>query len=160
MLAELDDYDWAEVFGEGGGGNTTPDVDSLDETPTDPVLRENVAEIIVMVNGENDGDDWVGLFRMNDGRWLAAQGGCDYTGWDCRASNNLTVASSFGRVLSDGLTPQQIIRLGRESLTQFPEYNTSLQGSVGTLADWLEDRGDARCELLRAMERHLAPQTS
>jgi len=77
-----DDYDWEEVFGEGSGGNCTQDIESLDGTPTDTCPRSDVAEILSAVNGENDGDEWIGVFRMRDGRYLAAVAGCDYTGWD------------------------------------------------------------------------------
>lgn len=79
------DYDWKEVFGEGDGGHTTKDTDvcppgsDVDATP--PNIAD-VAEIIAAVNGENDGDEWAGIFRLNDGRFLMASGGCDYTGWD------------------------------------------------------------------------------
>lgn len=107
-----EDYDWSEVFGEGGGGNCSQDVESLDGTSTDVCMRSDVAEIIGAVNGVNDGDEWVGVFRMADGRYLAAVGSCDYTGWDCRAANTLTVASTLERLLETGLTPDQKERLG------------------------------------------------
>ena len=106
------DYDWEEVFGEGGGGNCTPDVDSLDGTPTNPVGRVLVKRIIAAVNGENDEDEWVGVFELHDGRFLAAHGSCDYTGWDCRAGNTLTVAASLDTVVRMGLTADQAARLG------------------------------------------------
>lgn len=70
MLGQLDNYDWAEVFGEGSGGNCTREVDSLDGTPCDEVSREKVVEIITMADGENDGDDWIGVFKLDDGRFL------------------------------------------------------------------------------------------
>jgi hypothetical protein len=105
-------YDWEEVFGEGNGGNCTQDVESLDGTSTSQVRRSDVVEIIAAVNGENDGDDWIGVFRLNDGRFLVAAGGCDYTGWDCQASNTLTVASSLASAIETGLTPEQAERLG------------------------------------------------
>lgn len=104
-------YDWSEVFGEGGGGNCNGEVDSLDGTATDPVLRSDVVEIIAAVNGENDGDSWIGVFRLRDGRFLAAEGSCDYTGWDCRAGNTLTVASSLASLIESGLTPEWCRRL-------------------------------------------------
>jgi hypothetical protein len=112
LEALREDYDWGEVFGEGTGRNCTQDVESLDGTSTDTVLRKDVAEIIAAVNGENDGDEWVGVFRMNDGRFLAAVGSCDYTGWDCQAGNTLTVAASLEVLIKTGLTPEQCKRLG------------------------------------------------
>lgn len=78
----VDNYDWREVFGQGGGGNTTQDVESLDGTDTSDCLIEDVIEILAAVNGEPDDDEWIGVFRMKDRRLLAACGSCDYTGWD------------------------------------------------------------------------------
>ncbi len=81
----LESYDWAEVFGEGTGGETDNKTDecppgsNVDRTPP---KRSDVEEIIALVNGENDGPDWVGVFKLKDGRYLVASGGCDYTGWD------------------------------------------------------------------------------
>lgn len=116
MLEELNTYDWAEVFGEGDGGNCTPIVPNL--LPTDNVTgggtfsRENVVEIAGMVEGENDGDDWVVYGLLKDGRWFVARGGCDYTGWDCQASNSGDVASSKEDIIRFGLTENERDRFG------------------------------------------------
>ena len=85
MLPELDDYDWAEVFGDESSGNTNKHTDecppgsNVDRTPP---CREDVSKVISMVNGENDGAAWIGVFELKDGRFLVAQGSCDYSGWD------------------------------------------------------------------------------
>lgn len=112
-LEELcESYDWGEVFGDGSGGNCTQDVDSLDGTDCSVCRREDVVSIIASMNGENDGDEWLGVFLLRDGRYLAASGSCDYTGWDCQAGNTLTVASSLYSLIASGLTPEQCLRLG------------------------------------------------
>lgn len=108
----LESDDWEEVFGEGSGGNCTQDVESLDGTFCNPCWRAGVYKIIAAVNGENDGDEWIGVFLMRDGRYLAAAGSCDYTGWDCQAGNTLTVAASLESLITTGLTPEQCRRLG------------------------------------------------
>ncbi len=109
------DYsDWAEVFGEGTGGNTTDETDAIPDNSdidTSPPKRADVVEIIAAVNGENDADEWIGVFKLKDGRYLVACGSCDYTGWDCQASNCLQVAKSLEDILEYGLTPQQKERL-------------------------------------------------
>jgi hypothetical protein len=111
----LTDWDWGEVFGEGGGGNCDkatdeipPGAEGINKTPP---MRADVAEVIAAVNGENDGDEWIGVFRLNDGRFLVAAGGCDYTGWDCQASNSLQIAKSLTDAIGYGLTPEQKLRL-------------------------------------------------
>ena len=105
-------YDWEEVFGEGCGGNCDGTVESLDNTECSSVRRDDIEEVIASVNGENDGDEWIGVFRMNDGRYLVAVGSCDYTGWDCQAGNHLSVAGSLETAIALGLTPWQATRLG------------------------------------------------
>lgn len=111
----LTSYDWEEVFGEGSGGNcdwviqVVPPGSKVDSSG---ISRKKVVEIIAAVNGCNDEDDWVGLFLLDDGRYLVAEGGCDYTGWDCQASNSLCVAGSLEDAIKYGLNPEQQSRLG------------------------------------------------
>ena len=108
MDPRLDDYDWAEVFGEGGGGNCT----AIFPQPQPPSYlgslatfgRVDVAEIFAMEVGENDGPDWIIYGRLKDGRYFSARGGCDYTGWDCQASNSGHVAASREDIERFGLT--------------------------------------------------------
>lgn len=104
-------YDWAEVFGQGTGLLCTSEVESLDGTPTDPVLRENVVEVLASVCGENDGDNWICIVRLNDGRFACCEASCDYTGWDCQAGNTITVASSLESLIQFGVTPEWARRL-------------------------------------------------
>src|ERR1700722_6341280 len=91
-------YDWAEVFGEGSGGNCTNEVDEC--PPGSSVSREvptraDVSKVIAAVEGERNGDSWLGVFLLKDGRYLVASGSCDYTGWGCRAGNSLEVAATL-----------------------------------------------------------------
>lgn len=83
----LNDYDWECVFaddGNGSEGNCTKDVEAATpDTPIDPPpTRRDVDKIIAVRQGVHDEDDWLGVFLLNDGRFLFARGGCDYTGWD------------------------------------------------------------------------------
>jgi len=111
MKPELDNYDWSEVFGEGTGGNCTP----IRPQPQPPSYkesletfgREDVDEIIAMDDGEHDSKDWIIYGRLKDGRYFSARGGCDYTGWDCRASNCGDVAASREDIERFGLTDDE-----------------------------------------------------
>ena len=76
MLEPLANYDWEEVF-----KYSSPQVVMGGNCPGTPFAREDVAEIIALVNGENDGDPWIALFRLKDGRYAYIEAGCDYTGW-------------------------------------------------------------------------------
>lgn len=121
MIKEIDlpelltDYDWSEVFGEGPGvifDGTIQVVPPGANVAPSGVSRAMVAEVIASVNGENGGEQWVGLFRLDDGRFLVAEGGCNYTGWDCRSGNSLCVAGSLADAVKYGLNPEQQARLG------------------------------------------------
>jgi len=81
----LSSYDWAEVFADESSGNTdkeTSPIPELSGIDTTPPSRADVAEVMASVEGEQDERDWLGVFRLHDGRFLVASGGCDYTGWD------------------------------------------------------------------------------
>ncbi len=113
MLRELNDYDWAEVFGEGSGGNCTPIIPDAHPAYTGSLAtfsREDVGAIIKMVQGENDGADWVVYGWLKDGRYFVARGSCDYTGWDCRAGNSGNVAGSRGDIERFGLSDNERAR--------------------------------------------------
>lgn len=121
MIKEIDleelnsSYDWEEVFGEGTGGNCNGIIQVIPpgaKVDSGPISRAMVVEIIAAVNGENDVKDWIGVFLLLDGRILIAEGGCDYTGWDCQASNSLCVAGSLEDAIRYGLNPEQQKRLG------------------------------------------------
>lgn len=45
----------------------------------------DIAEVLAVWEGQNDGDDWRWVLKLNDGRFFFLQGGCDYTGWDCQS---------------------------------------------------------------------------
>ena len=119
MDHRLDNSDWAEVFGEGNGGNCTP----INPQPQPPSYtgslatfgREDVVEIFDMEVGENDGPDWIIYGRLKDGRYFCARGGCDYTGWDCRASNSGDVAATREGLERFGLTSYERARFELEN---------------------------------------------
>jgi len=114
MIKELDDYDWAEVFGEGTGGNCAPirpnraPHDTLTSNST--FSREDVVLILGQESGDNDGPDWIVWGQLRDGRWFVARGGCDYSGWDCQASNGGDVASTRADIIRFGMTPEERTR--------------------------------------------------
>jgi alkyl hydroperoxide reductase subunit AhpC len=85
-IEELLNYDnWACVFADPGnssGGNCTKELEVIGKCSDREFTREDVEEIIASVDGENDTAAWMGIFKLKDGRYLYAEGSCDYTGWD------------------------------------------------------------------------------
>lgn len=76
IVPRIDDCDWAESFKyaeaptAAGGTSVQPGF-----------KREDVAFVVAADDGENDGDDWVAVFLLYDGRFACLRAGCDYTGW-------------------------------------------------------------------------------
>jgi hypothetical protein len=92
--AMRDDYDWQEAFAYS------------------PVPMDDVAETIVSVDGENDGPEWLGVFRLRDGRFLFLTAGCDYTGWDCQAGGSGEVRDDLDTLIWNDIGENDRERLG------------------------------------------------
>lgn len=111
MIKELDTYDWAEVFGEGSGGNCTSIIPEIQPPGSDisnaTFSREDVDFLIGQIEGENDGPSWICYGLLKDGRYFVARGWCDYTGWDCQASNSGDVASTEYNIIRYGLSADE-----------------------------------------------------
>lgn len=136
MDERLDDYDWKEVFaiaGDPAGGENPPDVRRapiMSDVDNTHFSRDDVAEIVWMEEGANDGPDWLIGGTLSDGRWFFIAAGCDYTGWDCQSGGTAWV----------GLTRDDIERFGmgdseRERLAvDLPPLGEDVEAASGTAA--------------------------
>lgn len=89
------DYNWCEAFGYS------------------PVpIEEAVAEVVAAADGCHDGDNWVGVFKLKDGRFLYVSAGCDYTGWDCRAGGHGDTRPTLDEVVRELCGDDDRARLG------------------------------------------------
>lgn len=80
MLPELNDNDWEEAFGFAVDNMSRAIPDS--NVSLDRYSREDVVRIIAKKDGENDGENWKGVFELQDGRFVFVSAGCDYSEWD------------------------------------------------------------------------------
>ncbi len=55
-----------------------------------PFGIEEVATVLLLQEGERDGEEWTWRVTLNDGRVFLVVGWCDYTGWDCRSGVTVT----------------------------------------------------------------------
>ncbi len=76
-VEELNDYDWKEALGFADF--------SIDE----------IKRVVAADEGENDGNSWVLVVELNDGRFGYVDAWCDYTGWDCQAGGSSAISESF-----------------------------------------------------------------
>ena len=77
--SRIDTCDWREAFTYACNPDEAPpgsDVDRSDFT------RDDVSRILYIEEGENDGNNWIGVFKLRDRRYAFLSAGCDYTGWD------------------------------------------------------------------------------
>lgn len=117
MLERLNDYDWHEAFGAAGKevGTVLSGVPVVVQfakpVSVEPFDREDVAEIIAIDDGENDQENWLGVFKLHDGRFATIDAGCDYTGWGCREWGSAEVAGSLEEIIRLGLSNEQRTRL-------------------------------------------------
>lgn len=151
----LDSYDWAEVFGEGSGINTDKSTDAVGDCPPDPAPdRAAVAAVLASRDGENDESAWMGVFLLKDGRYLYAEGSCDYTGWDCQAGNSLTVARTLRELVIYGLTDEARREFRTLSAGALWPACLSPEAPFCIAADWHEENGNAAASAcLCAMSR-------
>ena len=108
--AALRDYDWEHIF-EGGEHYTNPTHVRTKAVRGEDYKRADVAEVIATSDGENDGAEWCGAFRMTDGMFMVVRAGCDYTGWGCQESGSSDYADTLPDLVTFGLTVEERQRL-------------------------------------------------
>lgn len=109
MLKELDNYDWENAFAVAGDPKA---VINSKEIGLEGINREEVEKIIGIIQGENDGPSWTGIFKLKDGRFISVCSYCDYTGWDCQAGGEIFVAKDEDSIKRFGLNEDERKRLG------------------------------------------------
>lgn len=76
---ERGDEQWISAYNVVGKCDPCPLDSDVDlSVPT----RADVIRIVAAEDGENDVDNWLGVFELKDGRYLLVDSWCDYTGWD------------------------------------------------------------------------------
>ena len=50
-----------------------------------PAARLPITGLVLEQQGEHDGNNWIWRVTLGDGSTWIAEGGCDYTGWDCQS---------------------------------------------------------------------------
>lgn len=93
MISVLESGDWEEAF-------RYADFD-----------REDVASIIAIEEGCNDGPSWLFVGTLKDGRLAYLEAGCDFTGWDCQASGYSRTADTLEEIQRWAMTLEARRRL-------------------------------------------------
>lgn len=99
MRYMLDDYDWQQAVSE-------------DVIEANAISMDRVSEVLGYSNGENDGRDWIAVFRFDDGQFAFLAAGRDYTGWDCQSGGTVKYDTDLDRLIRMGMTLEERERLG------------------------------------------------
>ena len=102
------DYNWREA------------VSSVSMDPALPISGvdlsyfsiEDVEEVFHASEGWNDEEHWIAVVRLKDGRFVAMNAWCDYTGWDWQSGGEARVASSYNEIIRFGLSDDERNDLG------------------------------------------------
>ena len=86
----MQDPDWESAWPVSGAERIVP--------------MTEVAEVLAHADGENDGADWIGIFRLKDGRFLYVSAWCDYTGWGCQDGGQAFACATIERLCADHVT--------------------------------------------------------
>ena len=108
MLDVLNDYDWQEAFEYAARADLCEGAKCSNSGFT----REDVVKILHIDEGENDGNYWIIVGELSDGRYFYLEAGCDYTGWDCQASGSAWVSDNYTNLLQFGVTQNSMDRFG------------------------------------------------
>jgi hypothetical protein len=80
------------------------------ETPEEQAdgsgFPHNIKEYYWVQEGENDGDEWIALGKLENGAFFYFTASCDYTGFDCQGGMNLWVSNSFKNILDHAMAPR------------------------------------------------------
>ena len=108
-----EDYDWKAAFGFcSTPGHISPVVGS--DAKRDFFGIGDVTQIVASSEGCNDGDNWVMVGKLSDGRYFFLDAWCDYTGWDCQSGGSVIVSLDLSDLWQFGLTDSARDRLGKE----------------------------------------------
>lgn len=111
MLPQLDECNWAEVFGDGSfNGALKPSGPPMVDMDFTTFGRADVAEILAICEGEHDGPAWICWGILKDRRYFVARGSCCYTGWDCNGGNSANVAQSEEDLIRYGMNEDERVR--------------------------------------------------
>lgn len=107
------DYDWTEAISVASGSINAVQGSSCS---TAPFTIDDVVEILAAREGYNDGDPWLCIVKLVDGRYAFVSAGCDYTGWDCQAGGCAFVSDDWWALIWHGLGEGDRADLGFDSL--------------------------------------------
>ena len=113
------DYDWQQAFEY--AGNTEPTEGFTGSRAG--FTMDDVKVVLASDEGENDGQNWIAVLELKDGRFAFLEAGCDYTGWDCQASGRAFLAASLEDLVRWGISDTERPRV-------MPQLHATIQNNI------------------------------
>jgi hypothetical protein len=108
----FNDYDWKSAFNE--SMPPRPGMNYKGEHGR-TIDKSEIKEILYFDEGYNEGPNWIAAFKLTKKRYLMIRAGCDYTGWDCRASGDSELANSLKDLIKWSMNNDERERFGLKS---------------------------------------------
>ena len=88
----------------------------MSEHPQPCFTADDIAEVVrfAVVGGDWAEEDLMAIVRLEDGRFVAMEGACDTTGWDCQAHLDATLHDTVEDAWMNGLTQDARAAIERE----------------------------------------------
>lgn len=108
---------------------------ALEENPQDSgITFQEITEILANIEGQNDGNNWIWIVALDNGKFAYLEGGCDYTGWDCQSSLDSTILNTP----TDGI---ELVERDEKDLELDIQTSLAIQLSKGKNVTWRESAG-------------------
>lgn len=78
---------------------------------------DDVSDVIACDEGYNDGDSWVAIFLLNNGKFAYLNAWCDFTGWGCRSDGDVVIRDDLRTLVLNDVSEVDRVRLGFDRLT-------------------------------------------
>jgi len=91
------DHDWEEAFSF-----------AADEGYVKVDPKTDIKRVIASIDGDRDGPDWQAVVELKKGGFLWISSGCDYSGWECRASGSAMYAKTLKKLFNPYNMPRHI----------------------------------------------------
>jgi hypothetical protein len=89
---------------------------------------KNIVEYYWIKEGENDGDDWSCLCKLDNGAYAYYNASCDYTGFDCQGGMLLFVSRNKEKLFNEGMpeyAQRECLKMKKKELRRDMKMKTS-----------------------------------
>jgi hypothetical protein len=114
-MIDLESYDWEHIIEEYCFEPHVTPADWAEFKQGQAAASFTINDIehtIAYEDGDNDGPEWIAIFKLKNKKYAFVEASCDYTGWGCQESGRSYVANSLLELVRWAITPETAERFG------------------------------------------------